>query len=231
MQVGVAGERIFVQRGFVGGIGQFQCIGALAEQIHPGGHVGVGGFWQQIGARIAGNVGGAADRVAHGGRPQQRQHHIGAVLVAPAAQGFAKASLVRGQARRGGDVDQPAQAQGGIQCDAHQVGTGAGKLALQQVIDHTDHVFQVAKHIADRRSRRLGRHGAIAARQRLQGGAVNHVVKSVNLAVGSFVGVEAVLWGGGGAACQQADGQQSREDAASASGVTVREQGLPLHTG
>ncbi len=90
-----------------------------------------------------------AEQVTHGGRPDQRNEQIGAGMDAIATQGVAERTEVVRQAGGPGDIDHPANPDGGIGDETHRRRAGPGRTKLQHVVDEHHRLAEVDEHMVD----------------------------------------------------------------------------------
>ena len=133
-------------------------------------------------------------RVAHGGRSEQGDDEIVAVFPAPRGKGVAQRIFVVRDAAGTGDVNQSAQAEGGVDADAHEILAGTFGVQPQDVAAEADDVAQVVEKIADARAHRFRRNLAVTAGDRGKYIVVGFVVDVENKAVVRFIRVGAVAF-------------------------------------
>ena len=142
-----------------------------------------------IGEGIKGLVHRHAQEVAgrHGAR--EGQHQIGAFGNAVLAQGNAEIIFVAGDTDLAGDIDQPADADGGIDHDTARGIDGLVAVALQHIVGQNHGRIQVGQGIVDAIAHRLRHHAAIAFGHGAGHRMVDPEVEIENVTVGFFPGI------------------------------------------
>ena len=121
--------------------------------------------------------------------PGEGQDQIRAFRDAALAQGDAEIIVVIGDAELAGDIDQPADADGGIDHDAAEGVGGLVAIALQHVIGQHHRRIQVGEGIVDAVAHRLGHRVAIDFGDRAGDGMVQLDVEIEDVAIGLFPGI------------------------------------------
>jgi hypothetical protein len=80
-------------------------------------------------------------------RSLQWQHHVGAVADTPTAKGLAEVFIVLFHTQIAGDIEQPEDTDGAIDCDAAKVARCVARLALQKVIYRDEDISNVGEDI------------------------------------------------------------------------------------
>ncbi|MNY06975.1 hypothetical protein D3C86_1397580 [compost metagenome] len=153
--------------------------------------------------RVEVEAAGQPDTIAHGARPEQRQHDVRPLRKAPHAQRQPQILRMALNAGRRGDVDQAADAEHRVDRHAHQGFRRGGALALQQIVGEVADVGQVRIEVGHRLPHRLGRHRLVAL-----GDGHGHVLvhRVVDLEGHAVHGLERIVGVGlraGGAAREQ----------------------------
>src|SRR6266852_863428 len=200
LQVGVALECVLVERRLLQDAARLQQIGAHIDQAQRD-----RGIAQpdrpEIADRIGIEVGRGSDAVAHRARAQNRQHEVGTVGNAPAAQGLAEIFVVLLDPHVGRHIVNAQQPDGAVESEARPVLHAVLELALQQVVDADEKVGDVGKEIAHPVADLLVQQIAISRRHRLGDRLVDGLVEFVDTAVESF---ERIAWiAVRGRACRQ----------------------------
>src|SRR6266850_8011288 len=200
LQVGVALECVLVERRLLQDAARVQEIGAHIDQAQRD-----RGIAQpdrpEIADRVGIDVGRGADAVAQRARAQNRQHEIGTVANAPAAQGLAEILVVLLDPHVGRHVVDAQQPDGAVEGKARPVLHAVLELALQQVVDADEKVGDVGKEIAHPAPDLLVQQIAIGRRHGLGDRLVDGLVELVDAAVESFERIARIAVRGG--ACRQ----------------------------
>ena len=107
-----------------------------------------------------------------------------------------------GQTRFGTDIEHTQETHRAVDRNAHDVGHAIFKIALQQAVDCSPYVADIAKEIADPGLYKRGQHILIHGRHRLQNHLVELVVEAEHRSV---VVLQRVVWiaaGGTAGQCQ-----------------------------
>src|SRR5229473_1840880 len=200
LQVGVALECVLVERRLLQDAARVQQIGAHIDQAQRD-----RGIAQpdrpEIANRIGIEVGRGSDAVAQRARPENRQHEVGTVGNAPAAQGLAEILVVLLDPHVGRHIVNAKQPDGAVESEARPVLHAVLDLGLQQVVDADEKVGDVGKEIAQPAADLLVQQIAISRRHRLGDRLVDGLVEFVDTAVESF---ERIAWiAVRGRACRQ----------------------------
>ena len=99
--------------------------------------------------RIDQEIDDDADGIAGIGRPEQRQHNIGAFRHAPNRQGLAEVLVMAFQAHFGSDIDHPQDADGGIDHEPCRRGEGPVQFPLQDVVEEDHRRAQIIQRVVD----------------------------------------------------------------------------------
>ena len=153
--------------------------------------------------------------VPQGAGPEDGQDQIGAVNVAPIAKGLTEVLLVARQAHVGGDVDEAAHADGGIDHHAADIRAEAGDLDLQQVVDRRIHIIDVVEEVGYALIHGLGDDRLVALGDGLDEGVVEVRVELVHPPVVRLEGILgiALILGDGGTTQEEGDeGQPPRPE-------------------
>ena len=134
--------------------------------------------------------------VARVGRPQHRNHQVGAFGDAVAPEGLAEIGIVIGVAPQRRDIEEPGHAGGRIDQEPHGRGAGAVEAALEQVVGQHDGRGDVAQHVADAVLHRIGQRHIVPPGDRLQQQLVEGVVDLEEVAVHRLEWIVGLLVGG-----------------------------------
>src|SRR5712691_7370888 len=200
LQVGVALEYVLVERRLLQDAARVQQIGAHIDQAQRDRGIAQPDrpeIADRVGIEVACGPGAVAQRA----RAQNRQHEIGTVGNAPAAQGLAEILVVLLDPHVGRYIVNAQQPEGAVEGEARPVLHAVLDLALQQVVDADEKVGDVGKEVAHSVADLLVQQIAISRRHRLGDRRVDRLVEFVDTAVESFERIAWIAVRGG--ACHQ----------------------------
>src|SRR6267378_2054646 len=208
LQVGVALECVLVERRLLQDAARVQQIGAHIDQAQRDRGIAQPDrpeIADRVGIEVACGPGAVAQRA----RAQNRQHEIGTVGNAPAAQGLAEILVVLLDPHVGRYVVDAEEADRAVEGEARPVLHAVLKLSLQHVVHADEKVGDVGKEIAHPAADLLVHQVAIGRRHRFGDRLVDGLVEFVNPDVESF---ERIAWI---AVCSGASRQNRKQNNAS----------------
>ena len=157
----------------------------------------------QIPHRVELVVGGEADRVAQVAGAEEGQHQEGAVAHSPIPQSLSEVLIVLFQAEARRDVEDAADAEGGVERDARDVRCRLVQLELQDIVQGGEQVIDIPEEVGHAGAHRVRQDRFIALSRRFDHRLVDRVVEPVNTAIDGFERIARI--GGRGAAGKDDD--------------------------
>ncbi len=146
--------------------------------------------------------------VAHGRRAEERHEEIRPLRQAPGPERLAEILVAALDADHRREVEDPADAERGVEQHPAEVVAELVELALQQAVDRRDEVLDVVEDVRDARADELRHDVDVGLRHRLHDGRVDGVVNLVERPVHRLERVDARRRGR--AAGKQRDGHGER---------------------